>query len=251
MINSTYVFYDGPSTIDNKPILGIITGLTTPSSNSKTGTVLQTWIISKDHDPIAAVNNNQDYSVCGNCPLRKNICYVNLMPLQGIWSAYYKGKTKPITEDAYRYIKFARIPLRLGSYGNPDAIPFEAWERLLAAAPKHMGYTHQWRTTNPIWKNYLMASVETGADKQIANASGWATYRIISHPDYLESDERFCPNLENEFITCSRCGLCNGNRGNIATTVSGLQWKQQNFTRLDIANGRKNLPSLLSADNPR
>ena len=46
---SGYVIYDGPSLIDGKPIIAI--AITKKSTNSKTGGMVQTYIIRKDIDP--------------------------------------------------------------------------------------------------------------------------------------------------------------------------------------------------------
>ena len=45
------VIYDGPSLIDGKPILCILTVLIRKSKNPKTVNMLQTWIVRKDIHP--------------------------------------------------------------------------------------------------------------------------------------------------------------------------------------------------------
>ena len=45
--------------------------------------MIQTWILRSDVNPVEAVNNGDDYSICGDCPHRKNdkgerSCYVNV-----------------------------------------------------------------------------------------------------------------------------------------------------------------------------
>ena len=44
------VIWQGPSLVDGKPIAVIVTGLNKPSQNSKTGDMLQSWIIRTDMD---------------------------------------------------------------------------------------------------------------------------------------------------------------------------------------------------------
>jgi len=72
------IVYDGPSQIDGKPIIVIITGFTS-TENVKTGTMLQSFILLKDIPPCDAANQDLDSSVCGKCKHRKwGTCYVNL-----------------------------------------------------------------------------------------------------------------------------------------------------------------------------
>ena len=61
-----YTIYDGPSLIDNMPIICV--ALTGKSRNSKTGAMMQTVIIRKDIPPIEANRIGADYSICGECP---------------------------------------------------------------------------------------------------------------------------------------------------------------------------------------
>ena len=93
------IIYNGPSLLDNKPIVVIATY---SNRNTKTGKVVQTYILREDINPLEASKTGEDYSICGNCPMRGEIttdperkiakgrkCYVNLG--QGVlivWKAY-------------------------------------------------------------------------------------------------------------------------------------------------------------------
>ena len=46
--------------------------------------------------------------------------------------------------------------IRLGSYGDPAAVPIEIWDNLCSVAANYTGYTHQWATCDPNLKNYCM-----------------------------------------------------------------------------------------------
>ena len=61
MIVSGYVIYDGPSMIDGERIVAIVTGLT-GSRNTKTGKMVQTYIIRPDMSPLEAVRKGKDVS---------------------------------------------------------------------------------------------------------------------------------------------------------------------------------------------
>ena len=59
------IIYEGPSLIDNKPIVVIYQP---QGRNPKIGDMAQTWILRSDIDPITANRTGGDYSICGNCP---------------------------------------------------------------------------------------------------------------------------------------------------------------------------------------
>jgi len=67
---SGIILYEGPSRIDGAPIVAIATGLDDPSSNEKTGPMIQTWIMRSDIPPHVAQSSGDDASVCADCKLR-------------------------------------------------------------------------------------------------------------------------------------------------------------------------------------
>ena len=64
----------GASPVDNEPIVLIATGASRKeyeqSQNTKTGTMVQTYILKQDEKPSDAVKSGGDESICGKCPLR-------------------------------------------------------------------------------------------------------------------------------------------------------------------------------------
>lgn len=109
--------YDGPSKIDGRRILVILSGLAESSDNAKTGAMVQSWILCAAADPIGASRMRFDYSICGDCPLRgapapertKGVaagrgCYVNLLRgPQPIYNAWARGNMAQATpKDAAR-----------------------------------------------------------------------------------------------------------------------------------------------------
>ncbi len=70
MTANGYVLYEGPSQLDGRPIVCIVTGFRAASDNVKTGDMLQTWILLRNIDPQEATLNGSDFSVCGDCALR-------------------------------------------------------------------------------------------------------------------------------------------------------------------------------------
>lgn len=239
MIKNSYLLYRGPSLFNDREIAVVITGMSTPSANRKTGVMLQSWIIDAGTVPTEAVKTGQDASICGDCPLRGKSCYVNLVGVNAIWRGL-EGLTA-ITDYELRYIRqFSGLGLRLGAYGDPAMVPLAVWKPLIEASRFSLGYTHQWRDCDQEWRKYLQASVETVEDMQEANRMGWATYRVRLKGAPKVDGETVCVNQTNPFIKCSTCQLCNGQK-NIVADVHGTAWKVNHFKSLTVSSGRTTL----------
>jgi hypothetical protein len=55
---------------ENAAIVVIATGFKRSSANDKTGSMIHTWILRKDVNPVRAVETGLDFMVCGDCPKR-------------------------------------------------------------------------------------------------------------------------------------------------------------------------------------
>jgi hypothetical protein len=215
---NSLIFYNGPSLLDGKPIVGIISNLSLPSGNKKTGAYMaQTYIMRADICPLeAAYHENGDYSVCGNCsfkPSNLNLCYVNIAQApSNIWKAF--NNDRYLTIDRYPLNTIGDRTLRFGAYGDPTAIPFVAWQPLIEKFPKSTGYTHQWESCDRAWQQYLMASCETTSQRDLAKSLGWRTARVTDTSDRIFSGELWCPAQASEQNTvkahCETCRLCSG-----------------------------------------
>ena len=224
-----YVLWRGESALDGAPIAVVAT---LRSKNVKTGRMVQTFIMRTDVDPMTAVRKGRDASICGNCryrPSQDGGCYVTVgrAPLQ-VFRALKRRRYPRAPEQLLGSLD---RPVRLGTYGDPAAVPFEVWDRLMSGVKKWTGYTHQWRDCDPRFKSLLMASVDTPEEKVEADALGWRTFRTRADADaLLFVDEIVCPaSKEAGYIsTCIKCGLCNGarrqpdKRRSIAIIVHGL-----------------------------
>src|SRR6476620_9251233 len=62
-----FIFYRGPSMLDGSPIVAIATRFASASKNSKTGALVATYILRDDINPVDAVRQGKDKSVCGSC----------------------------------------------------------------------------------------------------------------------------------------------------------------------------------------
>ena len=96
------IIYNGPSLLDGTAIIAIATF---SNRNSKTGTMLQTYILCRDQHPVEANKTGNDSAICGACNLRgianplspKKLaddreCYVNLAYGPSIvYKAFHNG----------------------------------------------------------------------------------------------------------------------------------------------------------------
>tara|TARA_R100000152_G_C6771103_1_gene197524 strand:+ start:1164 stop:1913 length:750 start_codon:yes stop_codon:yes gene_type:complete len=206
------IIYEGPSELD--PAVPIVVIATFGSNNRKTGSngrnMIQTWIMRQDIAPWDAKKQDLDKAVCGDVPCRA-WCYVFRGPLD-VWKAYKRGSYD--RAEGVKPIAVGR-DLRIGSYGDPSAVPMWVWIRHTRRSNSFAGYSHHWRTLDPKWKRFVMASVETPWDAIRANALGWRTFRVKLPEEPVLGFELPCPASEemNKILTCVDCGQCDGING--------------------------------------
>jgi len=211
------VFYRGKSEIDGAAIVAIATLKT---SNAKTGDMVQTWILREDMDPMRALSEGADESVCGDCKHRgdghgrQRSCYVNIYqaPLN-IYRTYKAGKYTNYDSINGNPIWLKDRLLRCGSYGDPAAVPFEVFEHLTKNSIGWTGYSHQWKKCDQRYSNILMASVDSEEERVEAKEKGWRTFRVRSANEPT-SREVICPASEEsgKRKTCEECLACAGTR---------------------------------------
>ena len=92
------IIYQGPSRIDGSPIVVVATK---KSNNTKTGDMVQTWIIRSDMKPSEAVQQGLDDAICGDCQARPIMktqgtgsgdCYVTMMGPAAVYKTFKAGK---------------------------------------------------------------------------------------------------------------------------------------------------------------
>lgn len=99
---------------------------TTDTDNSKTGNMIQIWIMSKLVHPVESRRTGHDSTLqCQGCPYASNQgCYVSPLALMAIWRAFKAG--------SYSHLEFGTLAwnaffdgssVRLGAYGNPSMLP--------------------------------------------------------------------------------------------------------------------------------
>lgn len=235
-----FVFYDGPSQINGKPIIGVATLKT---DNPKTGDMVQTWIINKNESPTDSIFRGTDDSICGDCKHRGNngkgrSCYVSVAnaPYQ-IFKAYQENKYPPFNQGLTSLVKGRKT--RLGAYGDPCAVPYEVWTRLLEGSAGWTGYTHAFKYGDQRFKNICMASVDSEEEFAQAKEMGWRAFRVRNSEDLLLKGEFMCPASEEggKRLTCEDCLACSGTRfdrvkgGDVSIIVHGRKAARTAFSK--------------------
>lgn len=240
---SGFVIYRGPSLLNGAPIVAIATLST---DNAKTGPMVQTWILPDDGTmPHEHVKAGTDESVCGDCkhrPALGGACYVRVFQgPRSVYAAFLRGRYE--LDDGYRAASavYGRA-LRIGSYGDPAAVPTEVWERLVRNAASHTGYTHQWkRPEAAALRGLVMASCDTPEEREEARSMGWRTFTVRLESDPLAQRESVCPASDEagHKVTCAQCRMCDGaasgKRGSIAILAHGGTAKRYREFRLAVA----------------
>jgi len=219
---SGVVLYEGASRIDGAPIIAIACRIMSDSDNGKTGAMVQTFIMRKDIAPHVALKTGADVSVCGNCryrPIHKGAtrCFVRVYqaPLS-VWNAYQRGRYAVQGVDFNAALVpglFAGLSFRIGTYGDPAAIPSRVWKTATRYVKNRTGYTHQWnKRIGAGLKDLCMASADSDSDVVEANAMGWRTFRVRKHDAPTLDNESICPASKEggRRTQCDTCGLCEG-----------------------------------------
>lgn len=203
-----FVFYDGPSIFDGQRIVAIAL---LSSGNAKTGNLVQTVMIRPDRNTNDARRDGSDESVCADCEQRPYAlhttgcgggCYVSAQMLGTIWKGYERGLYRTVEPQFLMEAMDGRF-VRVGTYGDPAALPVEVWWQLLEYAPLWTGYTRQWRqgVNWPIpetesefkrrestMQQFCMASVFDPPEYAEATEAGWRTFRtrppVLNKPPY-------------------------------------------------------------------
>ena len=235
------ILYKGPSNIDGQMIIVLASGVfdKKATENEKTGNMIQTWIMRLSMSPIEAKRYGYDYSVCGDCKHKHlGSCYVNIAHGPHItYKAYMNDKYIPFNENEHLEL-FRGRKIRLGSYGDPAAVPVSVWEKVCSVSDGWTGYTHQWnaRFVEPALKDYCMASADNETEYKKAKAKGWRCFRVrMSENEQVLENEFVCPasNEAGVKTNCSSCRACMGLNAKTSKdpviVVHGLEHKIAKF----------------------
>jgi hypothetical protein len=235
------IIYKGPSMLDGAPIIVIAV---TKSGNGKTGDMVQTYILREDIDPREASKTGQDFSICGKCIHRGTpsddvarklakgrTCYVRIG--QGpliVWRKYKRGGYRVASGVAAIAAIGAGRMVRLGTYGDPAAVPAYVWRAILSRAVGHTGYSHQMDQAGAQFDaETMMVSADSLDHAKAAWHRGARTFRVVSRNDWslngrqaLDKTEVLCPASKEAGYksTCNDCGLCSGTSSKSTRSVA-------------------------------
>jgi hypothetical protein len=198
------IAWEGRSLFDGAPIAVVVSNIgNVYSKNPKCGKYMaQATIIRTDIHPQDAILTGKDYSICGDCTHRGHCttnsrgtlvstrsCYVLIKGIISVYHAVKKGsyqrmEPSAISEQIRHRAVQRGVPaaLRIGSYGDPAAVPTWVWKDLAGEVKVVTGYTHQWRRCDQALKSLMMASADTQEEAREAQSMGWRTFRILT-PD--------------------------------------------------------------------
>ena len=217
------IVYTGPSSIDGRPIVVILTGLASSSANEKTGGLVQSWILRADVEPHVALKTGDDASVCGQCIHRPLLaqrtgdapCYVRVgeAPLS-VYRAFARGSYPRATSVDQVAKALSGRRLRIGSYGDPAAAPVALWQMLTSLSAGHVGYTHQWQSVgfdHAAWAPLVMASADSADEARQAQSLGMRYFRVSIGVDKAPMEVTCPASAEGgRKTTCNSCMLCGG-----------------------------------------
>ena len=211
---SGFIIYRGASLLNGAPIVAVAI---TKSSNAKTGNMVQTYILADNgQSPVKSAQDLSDAAICGECPHRRGLggaCYVNLgqgprAVMDGLMRGIY-----PAGLEQAAALSTGRM-VRLGTYGDPAAVPAYIWQKLVKSAAGSTGYSHQWKSgkASADIMALCMASADNAMDRAAAKALGYRTFRVRADNEALEAGEFICPASAEggKRKTCAECGACDG-----------------------------------------
>jgi hypothetical protein len=180
---------------------------------------VQTYIlVDNGQSPIANVKALADAAICGTCKHRRGkggSCYVNLgqgprAVADGVNRGIYPADLAKASELA------AGRVVRLGTYGDPAAVPAYVWAELLQHAAGNLGYSHQWADGKADHvMQWCMASADNAMERMEAKARGFRTFRVRHESENTMAGEFVCPASAEagKRKTCDTCGACSGGVG--------------------------------------
>ena len=191
------------------------------SENRKTGNMVQTYLIDKER----LISEPKTFGAkCEQCPMVDK-CYVSRDKLS-VRKALVKLTQGEATSYAFATLDEV-LPLlqgrlvRLGTYGDPSAIPLDDLKRICESAKGHTGYTHFWREIDTDYSAYLMSSCESLSDELLSNALGYRAFRVLlDDQETHETTQKSVQCLNASVgLTCAECLLCSGTKGKGSSNI--------------------------------
>lgn len=239
----------GKSVFTGENLIAVATGLRRPSTNKKTGPLIQVYVLSHDESPSDQARSRRDKSICGHCKHRQGslgTCYVDLSRgADRVWAAFHSARYAQWTCD--HAVLFANAVVRLTAFGDCAALPLDVWRPFIQVVRGNggfvLGYTHSWRVCDQGFRDFCMASVDSKAEHVEANALGYRTFRIRLKGSPLLEHEIQCPadthadvsslcGVEKGAITCFECRACSGgpDGANVSLVPHGINYRMKRLS---------------------
>lgn len=211
----TLVLYKGISLLDNEtPIMVVMSGFTKDSSNTKTGPLVQLYILPV-HETPKDIYFSGSSAVCGDCKYNgNNGCYVRWSNLGSVWKSAKNQAVIPMSLSK-EFLRGLRV--RVGAAGDPAAVPASVWSELLSTCENFTGYTHQWNKEEyQDLQDLFMASADNARENEKAHALGWSTFFVTDSEEQAKKEGTRCLASAGKTdshglpTTCASCMLCNG-----------------------------------------
>ena len=216
------------SRFNKAPITILINGFRSPSTNIKTGPMLQCYFVPSGHHPVEAQKTGSDASVCHTCPQRHSTgggCYVSPHGLLSLPTAIDNAALLGANDINTLPEVLSGRSIRIGAWGDPASVPVSVTKALVTATPHRTGYTH-FPHRAPHLKHYVQASCDTLARSKQLQSKGWSTFRVSRAPETtMQPNEILCPHY-TQGIQCIACRLCDGRSANVVAPIHGNRSKQ-------------------------
>ena len=188
---------------------------TAASDNSKTGNMIQIWIMARNVHPVESRRTGHDATLqCQGCPHASNQgCYVSPLALMAIYRTYKAGGYKHLHLGSPEWSTFFDgASVRFGAYGNPSMLPLSLVSDIVDRAYSHTGYMHDW-SLMPVelakaYGHFFMASCEP-SNVQFAQNLGLRTFTVVSEVPTDKALGIECL-ADAKGLQCIDCGLCDG-----------------------------------------
>jgi hypothetical protein len=217
---NTVLLWSGPSELDPSVEVGLFaSGLRRGSANTKTKSMVQTFVLRLDMPPHEAQAQALDRATCGTCIFAGNKgCYVQVGRAP-VWRSWSRGRIARADIGAVVAACWGRggMPVRWGSYGDPAAIPQAVLEPMMRAVRDAglawTGYTAQWRDQRFAWlRPWTHASVHSRREYVAAVAAGWRVFASVTRDTDLGvlRSQGLLPCPSTLGASCATCALCCG-----------------------------------------
>jgi hypothetical protein len=208
---TSVLIWRGTSQLNGDDIMVVASRVREASENTKTGDMVQVYILPVAVSPRSAWHHGGIEAVCPDaCSHRSDQdadCYVNWSRLRSTWERG-AAMTAGVPAGFFR-----GAVVRFGAGGDPSAVPFEVWKSIADEARGWSGYTANWRSLSPEWATLFMASVSSLPDVWRARSAGWRIYAAsesAAMDDALSAAGiRECLS-HSHGVECTACRQCDG-----------------------------------------